>query len=137
MSVRKKLSLLTAFGFIFVSGLVLAGPKIPPKYHATPLEIAYLPKYCYNQYVDGALGGPEFSMPPDLCGYEMNHFCPGLVAMTRAAQLSRPKNERIGYLSAAIENFDYTLRGMKPGCFVAKDVQQAKARARMLSGLIR
>lgn len=137
MNIRIGTLLIPAFGLIFAAASANAQPKIPPKYPATPLEIAYLPKYCYHQYVDGALHGPEFEMPADLCGYEMNHFCPALVLLTQANQPSRSKTERRGALNSAIKEIEYTLRGMKPGCFVAQDVQRAKERAHALSTVLK
>lgn len=114
----------------------VAKPRIPPKYPASPMEIAYLPKYCYNQYVDGALGGREFSITADACGYEMNHFCPALVYLQRASQIDKPKSERRGAVNDAIKDIEYTIRGMKPGCYITDDVMRAKAKAQMLSTMI-
>lgn len=110
-----------------------ARPKIPPKYPASPMEIAYLPKYCYQQYVDGSLTTREFSIQSEACGYEMNHFCPALVYMTRASQLSWPKNERRGAINSAMNDIEYTIRGMKPGCYITDDVYRAREKAKLLS----
>lgn len=116
------------------SGAALAQPKIPPKYAkgVSPLDIARLPKYCYNQYVDGALGGYQFSIPHESCGPAMNHFCPALIAMMQAEKLSLPKAERVAEANHARIEVDYTIRDMKPGCFITKDVLAAKQKAEML-----
>jgi len=115
----------------------LAQPKIPPKYKASPLEVAQLPTYCYQQYVDGSLGGFKFSIPDQSCGPAMNHYCPALVFMIQAQRQSLPKNERVGAMGHAIKEINYTIRDMKPGCFIAKDVFDAKKRAEAMAPFIR
>lgn len=109
-----------------------AKPAIPPKYKASPLEVAYLPKYCYHQYVDGALQPPVFAIAPDSCGTSMNHFCPALVFISQASNPSKPMTERRGAAEQAVKEVDYTIRDMKPGCYITKDVMDAKSRAAAL-----
>lgn len=114
-----------------------AQPKIPPKYQAAPMQIVQLPKYCYQQYVDGSLSGYEFSIPNESCGYAMNHFCPALIFMMDAQRYSLPKNERVGAVQHAVNEINYTIREMKPGCFITNDVMAAKEKAAMLSRIIK
>lgn len=128
--------------FVALAGVVLLGtsiaqPAIPPKYKAAPDEVAQLPRYCYNQYVDGALGGYTYSIPHESCGAAMNHFCPALVYLIRAQKMSVRRAERVGYVQSALGEIDYTIRDMKPGCFIAKDVFAAKERARVLATIIK
>lgn len=127
----------TALALFVAFSSASAQPKIPPKYHAAPDEVAQLPTYCYNQYVDGALGGYTYSIPHESCGYGMNHFCGALVSMIQAQKLSLRKAERVGSIQNAIKEIDYTIRSMSPGCFIAKDVLAAKQRAMMLSQIIK
>lgn len=129
---------------IAVTGITVAGsvpaqqqPRVPPKYHASPLHVAQLPKYCWQQYVDGSLTGYEFTIVSQSCGYEMNHFCPALVFMMEAQSLTLPMSERRGAMNNAIKEINYTLRGMKPGCHVANDVLAAQQRAQALSMFIK
>lgn len=123
---------------IAASTSAMAQPKIPPKYGgATPLEIAQLPKYCYQQYVDGSLGGYKFSIPDASCGSGMNHFCVALVAMMKAQNLNTRKAERIGEIRHAQIEVNYTISNMKPGCFIARDVTAAKQRADLLARIIK
>ncbi len=128
---------LAALVSIFAVACAVAQPRIPPKYSASPTEVAQLPKYCYQQYVDGALGGYQFSIPAESCGYAMNHFCGALVFMMQAQKFSLPKNERVGAIRHAVNEINYTIRDMKPGCFITKDVLQAKERAQILSKIIK
>ncbi|MBK1612279.1 hypothetical protein CKO44_02215 [Rubrivivax gelatinosus] len=115
---------------------VAAKPAIPPKYKASPMEVAYLPKYCYHQYVDGALQPPVFAISPDSCGTSMNHFCPALVFLRQASSPTLAMNERRGAAQSAVREVDYTIREMKPGCYVTKDVMDAKARAAALAKVL-
>jgi hypothetical protein len=112
-------------------------PRIPPKYKASPMHVAQLPKFCWNQYVDGSLQGYEFSIPHESCGPEMNHFCPALVYLLEAQSQTLPMRERRGALGSAIREIDYTLRGMKSGCFIANEVRAAQMRAQALSIIIK
>jgi len=105
---------------------------VPPTYKASPLEVAKLPLYCHQQYVNGALGGPKFSIPNAMCGGEMNHFCPALVFLMQVEQESLRKSERGGALRHAIKEIDYTIRGMKPGCYLEPEVLRAKRKAELL-----
>jgi hypothetical protein len=124
---------------MIVMGVAAAAgqPRIPPKYPAEPKYIAQLPKYCYNQYVDGALGGYEFSIPRESCGGSMNHFCPALIFLMQAQDFTLQKNVRVGSVQHAIGGINYTLQDMKPGCFIAKDVMLAKQRAAMLAKIVK
>lgn len=112
-------------------------PRIAPKYKASPVEVAFLPKYCYHQYVDQGLDGPKYSIPFEYCGYEMNHFCPALVALIQSNQMNRPPNERRDLANQAIGDINYTIRGMKPGCYIAADVKSALNRAVLRAKMIR
>lgn len=118
-------------------GTAAAQPKVPPKYRAAPDEVAQLPSYCYQQYVDGSLGGYKFSIPAESCGYSMNHFCGALIFMMQAQKQSLPKTERVGAIQNANKEINYTIRDMKPGCFITKDVMDAKQRAELLAKIIK
>jgi hypothetical protein len=122
---------------VFGTGSAQQQPRIPPKYQAAPMYVAQLPQYCWNQYVDGSLGGYQYSIPHESCGYGMNHFCPALVFMLEAQTLSLPMNVRRGAIGNAIKEINYTLNSMKPGCFIAKDVHAALQQAQMLATIIK
>lgn len=119
---------------VLVTAMALFGdaeaqPKIPPKYHAAPLEIAQLPKYCWAQYVDGAyFGHPIYSIPA-ICGPYTNHYCPALVSLTRSTQLSRSKSQRNEDIWHAAKEVRYTLNYIKPDCPIYPDVKAAQMRA--------
>ena len=137
MKARTAILHLAALASIVAALPALSQPKVPPKYRASPREVVQLPKYCYSQYVDGSLRGYEFDIPHESCGYSMNHFCPALVFMMQAQQMGLPKNERVGAMQQAVKEINYTIRDMKPGCFITKDVMAAKENAAMLSRFIK
>ena len=129
-----------------MAGLVLAasalaqggaGPAIPPRYKdATPIEISRMPKYCYAQYVDGALANnPGYSIQG--CGDYMNHYCGGLVKLWRAENSTAPRSQRKENLRMAIDDFEYTLRDMTPGCAIRNDVVGSMARARVMAKFVK
>jgi hypothetical protein len=115
-----------------MSQLAASQPKIPPKYRASPLEVAQLPKYCWAQYVDGAYFGQPIYSIPQVCGAYTNHFCPALVFLMKSSQLSRSKWERREDIKTAAMEVRYTLRYMKPDCPIYPDVQAARVKAEAL-----
>lgn len=136
----RKLKLLPVLAVLATAAIVspaTANPKIPPKYPAKPSEVMRLPKYCWQQYVDGSLGGYQYSIPSESCGYAMNHFCPALVFMIQSQDVSLARNERVGAIQHAVNDIQYTIHDMKPGCFIARDVFQAKQRAAIMSKFVR
>lgn len=135
MRSQTTLSSIAAFALMVAVCSAAAQPRIPPTYHAAPDEVIQLPKYCYAQYVDGALSG-EFAFPKS-CGPAMNHYCGALVSMMRAQKMSLRKAERVGYMQAAVREINYTIHDMSPGCPVAHDVLATKQRAEMLSRIIK
>jgi len=93
-------------------------PSDAAPYKAAASEIALLPKFCYQQYVDG-VSGPEYSFPPaDSCGYAMNHYCGGLISLIRAKRVVGNPRERQTKLAVARADVVYTVKGMEqyPAC---------------------
>jgi len=131
----RRLALLAAVAMACLPAVAQQPPKIPPRYTASPFEVAQLPKFCYHQYVDGSLAG-EYSIPQS-CGPEMNHFCPALVFMMKAQDVKERKSERVGNMGHARTEIQYTIRGMLPGCPIAPEVMAAKQRADLLSQFIK
>lgn len=140
----RRTSLIGAFSSSLLSGVVLlfgghalAQPRIPPKYSAAPLEVAQLPKYCWAQYVDGAYAGhPVYSIPSS-CGAYTNHFCPALVSLTRAQQMSRNESQRREDIRHAAMEIRYTLRYMQPSCPIYPEVKAAQMQAEFLEKLLK
>jgi len=116
---------------VAIGASAVAQPKIAPKYKASAIEVAQLPKYCWAQYVDQAYAGhPQFSIP-NVCGPYVNHFCPGLVGLMQASSATHSMSGRREILRIAAENIQYTLRykGIQPPCPIYRDVKAAEARA--------
>lgn len=100
------------------------------------LELAQLPKYCYWQYVDDKLiSNPEYSIHG--CGVYVNHYCPGLVNLMRAQNVSLHRDIRREELRMGKENFEYTLNFMPQGCWLRPQAEASLARARALQAMIR
>ena len=102
-----------AFGSMFLAVTAfVCEPSDAAGYKASALEIAQLPKFCYEQYVDG-VSGPEYSIGRS-CGPGMNHYCGALVSLIRAKRVSGNSNERLKQLSMAKTDVVYTLKWMEP-----------------------
>jgi hypothetical protein len=98
--------------------------------------LTQLPKYCWAQYK------PEFKQtgiksPVELCGVWMNHLCPGLVYMSSARKAIYPKNTRLDLAKKALDQFNYTIKGMPTSCPIAEDVYTAKVQAETLIKLLK
>ncbi len=79
---------------------------------APPNEVAALPKYCWGKYI-AKFKGPQYQISPKLCGVHHNHFCQGLLQFNRSQHPMASASERRFYLKAAIDNFEYTIRGLR------------------------
>jgi hypothetical protein len=93
----------------------------------TALEIALLPKFCWGQMNVPHAAGPEYNIPRG-CGFGMNHYCPGLVWLTRAKRASSER-DRHGFLRRASGEVRYTIRAIEkfPGCPVRPHIEQTVA----------
>ncbi len=99
------------------------------------MEMSQLPKYCYAQYLDDKLASnPTYSIQG--CGPFMNHFCPGLLGLIRAQQPSHKPFQRRADLSRAMDNIEYTLKGMPAVCWLRADAEAARNRARVIEQTI-
>lgn len=131
------LMLLFAAGALVITDLSPAQQQSYRRRIDTPIEIAQLPKYCYDQYVDQSLWkNPEYSITA-ACGVGMNHFCPGLINLSRAQKASIPKGNRRDQLRDGKTNVQYTLDRMSPNCRYRDDVNTAMMRAKVLEKILR
>jgi hypothetical protein len=113
----------------------LAGPqalKAQPQseWQPTLVEVLQLPKYCQGWF------RKELDFPGNpiaTCGDWFNHFCPGLVALNRAAQPTRSMTERRYFLQNGTGHLGYTRKHLSPTCALAEDLRAAEARARILA----
>lgn len=98
--------------------------------NAPPNEIAALPKYCWGHYMQ-KFKGPKFNIQREQCGVRHNHFCQGLLQFNRSQHPMASKLERRHYLKSAIDNFEYTIQGVKdfPACPVRRHAQLIHRRA--------
>jgi hypothetical protein len=97
----------------------------------TPLELARLPKYCQAQL------SPEHAKLPGYntiggCGGYFNHYCPALVALSRAENLLAPKKDRKYNQVRARAHLKYTRDHVPPTCPLMRELEFAESRMRML-----
>jgi hypothetical protein len=92
------------------------------KYSAPAEIIATLPRICWWLYMDNIPNTPEFNILD--CGVNINHYCPGLVAMAQAER-TRDTNKQFELLRLAKSEMDYTLHGTEnfPECSVRLSAQ--------------
>jgi hypothetical protein len=106
------------------------------EFDPTPLEFAQLPPYCQGQFKpELAAADPAYRMPE--CGPRFNHFCPALVALMRASQITKPKHERQWALAPARGNMKYTTDSMPASCPLAPQVHAAQVRLQILEKSLR
>ena len=86
--------------------------KLPPTYKPDPSEAVRTPEFCWGQFM--GYKGPQYEISRPLCGSITNHYCPGLVALSRAGRAGSDKNQRIDYLKRARDDALYTLKGIEP-----------------------
>lgn len=105
------------------------------QWHPTQLEVAKLPQYCHGQYIPELKGKPGFRI--DNCGTYMNHFCPGLVMLNRAADLSKPKPQRREILREAKTEVVYTRSFLPANCPIEPDIRAAESRLKLLEMMLK
>jgi len=92
-------------------------------WHPSVAEATLLPKYCWGKFLGEKFKGPEFTIHD--CGVGMNHYCPGLVALSRANR-SVDDRTRQGYLFGAKAQVQYTVKALEkyPRCPIRGDVMR-------------
>ena len=123
-----------AFAIVSVLPALLAFSASATKYKAPADEVVLLPQFCWAQYMDN-VEGPEYSIPSNLCGVAMNHYCPALIALIEAKRSvgSKAKN-RAGNLNVAHKEVLYTLNSMRdyPSCPIRSHAESALKEVEML-----
>ena len=116
MSVLRTIALVIPLALAFFSLGALA--KDLEGWHPSAVEAARLPTFCWRQFFGDKYRGPQFEFPRKLCGAGTNHYCPALVLLNRANQLSYSSARRRFFLLAAKKKTLYTLRWIKkyPRC---------------------
>lgn len=133
VAIRRALS---ASGLIVAAGMAVGQPaakKSESIFEPSALEVTRLPPYCWGQF-NPQLRGPgmnSYNLPPG-CGWKMNHYCPGLVALGRAK--SDVRRSRF-WLGVAQGELRYTINGLKqfPNCPLIGDVQKYMREVEALS----
>lgn len=123
----------------FLALISMCGIAFAQKYRdasTTAIELLQLPNYCHAQYIDDKLSSdPQYSIQG--CGVYTNHFCPGLIRMSRAQKVSVQKDLRKEHIRIAKDAFKYTLIHMPEKCWLRQDAESALARAQAIEASIR
>ena len=122
--VRRFLAAALLIPFTLVASSALAGYL--EELHATSIEIAQLPTFCWAQFEVPNAQGSEFTIRD--CGFATNHYCPGLIYLIRAKGPAA-KGKPLQLLSVADVNTSYTERGIKdyPRCPIREHVEATRA----------
>jgi hypothetical protein len=88
------------------------------------VEIAQLPPFCWEQYLDG-VSGPQYRIDTQTCGPFVNHYCPGLVELMRAKASTGHSKKRLHHLKKAQHETLNTLRGLEkyPACSIRRHAE--------------
>jgi hypothetical protein len=127
---------------IFVAALLAtsltawAQSNFASAWRPTAVEIIKLPKYCWPQF-NPSYKSQGMASPVELCGVGMNHLCPGLVQINRAANPAYAKQDRKGALGQARIEIDYTLQRTSATCSIAQDVYAADSRIKALQQFLK
>jgi hypothetical protein len=111
---------------ILVPSSALAGYR--EDMHATSVEIAQLPQFCWAQFEVPDATGDAFKIPRDSCGVFVNHYCPALLALIRGkSAVARGKGP--GLIQAAETDVTYTEKGIAdyPNCPIRGHVEATRA----------
>lgn len=102
-----------------------------------PAEMLQLPKYCWGTFGDASFAGQPSYNIPGACGPRMNHFCPALLAINRASEVSRNRAQRKKLANYGTLEVGYTLTAIPATCPILPDVKIAETRAKFLVSMLK
>ena len=110
--------------------LITRAAEAPEPYRdkAEAAIVVQLPKFCWQQYMDG-VSGPGYFIDRKDCGVGMNHYCQGLVELYRARRTFGDRAKRLAHLQVAQRSTQYTISAMKnyPACSIRSHVENTMA----------
>ncbi len=109
--------------FILVLPPALAGYR--EDMHATSVEIARLPTFCWIQFEVPGAQGDKFRIRD--CGPSANHYCPGLIYLIRGKNTPLKKRP-LGLIQHADVDVAYTESGIAgyPNCSIREHVEATR-----------
>ena len=135
-SMRKSVDMFRSINFVLLFGLAIcaAGAHAGGGYTAPAGEVMLLPQFCWGQYNNSKLKGPQYHIHD--CGPGMNHYCGALLGYNRAMGMSS-RDARERELRRALEGVEYTLQWMKkwPACPIRGHVEKTYSRVRADLGM--
>jgi len=114
---------------ILVPSSALAGYR--EDMHATSVEIAQLPQFCWAQFEVPDAKGDEFKIRD--CGVFVNHYCPALLALIRGKNAAA-RGKGPGLIQVAETDVTYTEKGIAdyPNCPIRGHVEATRAEINQL-----
>jgi hypothetical protein len=102
----------------------LSSGEVLDEWHASKIEAAQLPPFCWGQMMDSNLAESRYWITD--CGSGANHYCLGLLKIVRANKIFGEKWRRSAMLRAAKDNTLYTLEAIKnyPNCSIRSHAEQ-------------
>ena len=121
LAARSRLSALVLALLVVSTAVAAETPDSKP----SVVEATLMPKFCWKQFLGPKFSGPGYYIPPKTCGYVTNHYCPGLIDLSRANRTIGNERRRRDALLSARTNVLYTLRGIKgyPNCPIRAHVE--------------
>jgi hypothetical protein len=98
-------------------------------------EVARLPKFCQGQYVPSLRNAPGYTITG--CGVYANHFCPALVLLNRAEDVTVPRQERQYALKQAGDNLAYSRNHLPSTCWLMPNLSASEARFKLLTIMLK
>lgn len=100
------------------------------------LEVAQLPQMYQGQFRPDLAKQPGYSLPPG-CGVWINHFCPAIVALNRAANVAAPMKDRAYSLQSARDHLAYTRKHLHPPYPLKGELALLERRAEVLGIMVK
>ena len=134
---RSTMSNLTrALAFVTLGLASAADAQIDGGWKPNALEVAQLPKYCQGSFRPDLAGQPGYSLPQG-CGVWINHFCPAIVALNRAGNLTAPMKDRVYSLQSAGGHLAYTRSHLLPTCPLTGELSLLERQAEFLRIMVK
>jgi len=141
MTTRSALAPFVLFGTLWLGLAATSVAQGFPEYktnnewNPTDAEVPQLPLYCQAQFRPKQFRAP--GNPFAGCPININHFCPGVVALNRAMNPMGTMQQRSYILGIAQRTLAGVREKATPSCAVYNDILRAEQQAQMLRLLVK
>ena len=125
-----------ALAFVTLGLASAAHAQIDGGWKPNVLEVTQLPTYCQGSFRPELAGKPGYSLPQG-CGVWINHFCPAIVELNRAGNLTAPMRARVYSLQSARDHLAYTRKNLQPTCPLTGELALLERRAEFLRIMVK